>query len=214
MTTTPAATSYTPTTWAQALLGLLGDPVTSTNVQAITAWEAAEGGNWDNPDQYNPLDTTQPETGAVSTNSAGVKSYTSWGQGLAATVTTLENGAYSSILSALSSGASASQVVSAVTASPWGTKSISLGAGETYTGGTSGSSSAGTTATDASLTGDLSDALGISSLATTVEHTAVLGLITLGGVALVVIGLLRGTGVASKAKSAAEDGAKVAAVAA
>jgi hypothetical protein len=174
--------SYTPTTFAQALLGLLGEPITDANVQAVTAWEAAEGGNWHNTASYNPLNTTLREPGSVSVNSAGVQAYTSWNQGLDATASTLQEGSYAGIRDALASGNDPQGVVDAVLASPWGTQSISLGAGTTG-GGTSGSGAAqATTAVD--LTG------GLGSLSSVVFTAAFI----LGGVALLVAGIGHMTG--------------------
>jgi peptidoglycan hydrolase CwlO-like protein len=116
-----AAGAYSPTSWAQALLGYLGLPRTSQNLTAITAWELAEGGNWFNSARYNPLDTTMPEPGAIAMNSVGVQAYTSWAEGFTATVATLRNGLYGPILAALHKGDSALAVAEAVAASPWGT---------------------------------------------------------------------------------------------
>ena len=99
-----AAGAYSPSSWAQALLGYLGMPRTGQNVTAITSWELAEGGNWFNSARYNPLDTTMPEPGATSMNSVGVKAYTSWAEGFTATVATLGNGLYAPILAALQQG--------------------------------------------------------------------------------------------------------------
>jgi peptidoglycan hydrolase CwlO-like protein len=115
------AGAYSPTSWAQALLGYLGLPRTSQNLTAITAWELAEGGNWFNSARYNPLDTTMPEPGATDMNSVGVKAYTSWAEGFTATVATLRNGLYGPILAALQKGDGALAVAEAVAASPWGT---------------------------------------------------------------------------------------------
>lgn len=108
--------------WAVGLLGKLGAPVTDQNLQAMTTWMAFEGGHWKNNANYNPLNTTQKESGAKSINSAGVKSYQSWDQGYQATLDTLNNGKYTNILSALKQGTDASAVLGAVNASPWGTK--------------------------------------------------------------------------------------------
>lgn len=123
----------TPEQWARALLQRLGYKATNGNITAIMAWMRAEGGHWNNSAHYNPLNTTQKMSGASSMNSVGVKSYTSWDQGLQATVITLRNGYYGSILSALKSGGSASSVANAVVNSPWGTKHISV-SGITITG--------------------------------------------------------------------------------
>jgi peptidoglycan hydrolase CwlO-like protein len=121
----PLSGSYTPITWAKALLEQLGMPLTQQNAAAITAWEMAEGGHWHNTAHYNPLDTTMPEPGATAMNSVGVKAYLSWAQGFTATIATLRNGYYGGILAALRSGTSAIVVADAVAASPWGTGNFS-----------------------------------------------------------------------------------------
>jgi len=121
----PLSNSYTPFTWAKALLQQLGMPLTRPNVTAVTAWELAEGGHWHNTAHYNPLDTTMPEPGATSMNSVGVKAYVSWAQGFTATIATLRNGYYGAILAALRAGNDAYAVADAVAASPWGTGNFS-----------------------------------------------------------------------------------------
>jgi hypothetical protein len=117
----PPGGPYTPTTWAQALLGALGAPSSAENLRAITSWERAEGGNWANSARFNPLNTTQREPGSWPINSVGVQAYTSWDQGLTATVATLRNGRYGGVLAALGRGDCAPCVADAVGASPWGT---------------------------------------------------------------------------------------------
>lgn len=122
-----AAVSYTPETWADALLKNLGLPVTPGNERAIVSWEKAEGGNWHNSATFNPLNTTQPEPGSHGTGTQGnIQAYTSWEQGLQGTVQTLTNGRYANILTQLRGGSNPQGVVNAVTASPWGTRSITL----------------------------------------------------------------------------------------
>jgi hypothetical protein len=111
-------------TWAQALLKSLNMPMTADNVAAIVAWEMAEGGHWYNTAYYNPLNTTQSMPGATVFNSVGVKAYTSWLQGLKATVITLHNGYYAGILAALGRGNDSQAVADAVASSPWGTGSF------------------------------------------------------------------------------------------
>lgn len=115
------AGQYTPASWARTLLRADGLPRTPCNVGAVTAWERAEGGHWANAARFNPLDTTQTEPGSQPMNSVGVQAYTSWRQGLRATVTTLNNGNYGAVLSALQSGDNAQAVAGAVGSSPWGT---------------------------------------------------------------------------------------------
>jgi peptidoglycan hydrolase CwlO-like protein len=119
-----AGGKITQVTWAQAFLKSLGMPITADNVVAIVAWEMAEGGHWYNTAYYNPLNTTQSMPGATVFNSVGVKAYTSWVQGLKASVITLRNGFYGGILAALSRGNDAQAVADAVAASPWGTGSF------------------------------------------------------------------------------------------
>lgn len=121
MTAPAAQSSYTPLTWARELLHRLGAPDTPANESALVGWEAAEGGNWRNTDRFNPLNTTQYEPGAVSTNAPGVKAYTSWEQGFQATIDTLTNGLYAPIIAALDTGTDARAVTDAVNSSPWGT---------------------------------------------------------------------------------------------
>ena len=116
-----AGGAYSPLSWARALLGYLGVPVTSQNLTAVTSWELAEGGHWFNSARYNPLDTTMPEPGATVMNSVGVKAYTSWAEGFTATIATLHNGLYGPILVALRRGDDAMAVAAAVASSPWGT---------------------------------------------------------------------------------------------
>lgn len=94
----------TPRSWAVSLLHAIGAPDTQANVESIVGWEAAEGGNWNNTAAYNPLNTTQQEPGSSTMNSVGVQSYTSWSEGLNATVQTLQNGNYGDVLTALRSG--------------------------------------------------------------------------------------------------------------
>jgi hypothetical protein len=117
----PGGSAYTPSSWAAALLSAGGWPQTACNLGAIEAWERAEGGNWENSAAYNPLDTTERESGSWPVNSVNVQAYTSWQQGFQATLATLDNGDYGGILSALSAGTSAQAVAGAVAASPWGT---------------------------------------------------------------------------------------------
>jgi hypothetical protein len=117
----PSGSSHTPQSWAAALLSAGGWPQTACNLGAITAWEAAEGGNWQNSAAANPLDTTQPEPGSWSINSAAVQAYPSWAEGFRATLTTLGYAPYEGIRSALAAGDSAQAVADAVAGSPWGT---------------------------------------------------------------------------------------------
>ena len=104
----PADTSIqTQPQWAAALLKALGYPGTSANLDSINNWEHMEGGSWNNTALYNPLNTTQPDTGSTNASNmaqGNIQAYTSWASGLNATVTTLHNGYYPDILAALAAG--------------------------------------------------------------------------------------------------------------
>jgi hypothetical protein len=121
----PSATSPLdingPPDFAVALLKTLGDPVTPQNTQAILAWCQREGGAWNSPAHFNPLNTSLKMPGSHGINGDGVQSYTSWSEGLTATVATLNSGMYRGILAALSAGNSVQAVENAVASSPWGT---------------------------------------------------------------------------------------------
>ncbi|MGO8683916.1 MAG: hypothetical protein ACLQUT_04985 [Thermoleophilia bacterium] len=117
---------YTPQTWAGAFMRVAQLTDTPSNLAAITAWEMAEGGNWNNSATFNPLNTTLPEPGSTSMNWVGVQAYTSWARGFQATVATLYNGNYTAIIAALKAGTSAQAVADAVAASPWGTQQFTV----------------------------------------------------------------------------------------
>jgi len=114
---------------AKALLSALGAPTNKTNIQDLTTWFAAEGGNWHNTASYNPLNTTlrMPGSSSIANNSAGVQAYSSWKQGIAATVSTLTGGGHTSygydpIVDALKGGKTSTQsFAQLVNKSSWGT---------------------------------------------------------------------------------------------
>ena len=114
---------YTRETFAEAVLQSLGYPVTKLAVTDIMSWEAAEGGAWNGGARYNPLNTTEPMSGATDFNSVGVKNYSSWDDGITATVKTLNNGHYTDILNALAIGGTQDFGVT-VGESPWGTETF------------------------------------------------------------------------------------------
>lgn len=110
--------------FAQEVLGKLGiSPQNTGALQKFVAWENQEGGNWSNSARYNPLNTTLSKPGAGNTGTQGnIKVYTSWQQGVEATVQTLKAPAYRSIVATLGSDASPALFEEAVNASPWGTQ--------------------------------------------------------------------------------------------
>jgi hypothetical protein len=104
--------------WAKDFLTQLGAPVTASNVQAISAWEQAEG----TKATFNPLATTQGGyAGETQFNSVGVKNFATYQDGLDANVKVITNGLYGNILTALQQGNNAMAVAQAVANSPWGT---------------------------------------------------------------------------------------------
>lgn len=108
-----------PESFAQQLLRGIGAPVTPRTVGFIEAWEASEGGNWRNTARYNPLNTTLPEPGGVAyAPGKSVKAYSSWAEGLRATVSTLLDPRYRSVVSALNNDDPAG-AQAALAASPW-----------------------------------------------------------------------------------------------
>ena len=115
--------AQTPLSFAQAVIAAMGWPETQSNIDAMEAWEQAEGGNWENNAAANPLDTTQPEPGSFSINSQKVQSYTGWPEGIAATVATLKQNwrGYAAIRTAFESGNAAEYLPAALNASAWGT---------------------------------------------------------------------------------------------
>jgi hypothetical protein len=117
----------TPKSWADALLKAGGWPVTAANEQSLIAWSIQEGGGG----TYNPLNTTEQGFGATGTlNSAGVKDYPSWADGISATVATLQGGAYTTIVSDLKSGNGIGQNASDELADSWGTGTWEVSIGQ------------------------------------------------------------------------------------
>jgi hypothetical protein len=122
MASVPLGGSGSQQQWARQFLAVIGEPQTQCNVAALTAWQIAEGGGpGGDGAAYNNLNTTQPEPGDWSINSAGVKAYPSYQEGLQANATAITNGLYGGVLSALQAGDSAQAVADAVAGSPWGT---------------------------------------------------------------------------------------------
>jgi hypothetical protein len=122
----PVSGSGSQRQWARQFLAVIGEPQTPCNVAAVTAWQQAEGGGPGGDGAvYNNLNTTQPEPGAWSINSVGVKAYPDYQEGLRANATAITNGLYGGVLAALRAGDNAQAVADAVASSPWGTGSFS-----------------------------------------------------------------------------------------
>jgi hypothetical protein len=135
--------------WATTLLSALGAPATDSNIAALTTWAAHEGGHWKNSANYNPLNTTLDMGGSESMNSVGVKRYTSWDQGIQATVNTLTGASadargYSAIVNALKNGGDTSSILSAISNSAWVTGKTGQNSYKGFSGGGSPSSTGAT----------------------------------------------------------------------
>lgn len=116
------AGEVTQQSFAEEVLVRLGIKPTQSSVSKFVAWEKQEGGHWNNSARYNPLNTTLNLPGAGNTGTQGnIKVYTSWQQGVDATVKTIQMPAYTGIVNALKSG-SLFTFETAVNSSPWGTK--------------------------------------------------------------------------------------------
>jgi hypothetical protein len=114
-------TTPLPAGWETQVLQGIGAPVTQQNIQNLDLWQRAEGGSTNNPDSYNPFNTTLGTYGGSSTNSVGVKAFSSWGQGLDATIATIEQSNMAGIDNALKANSPTPQFEAAVNSSPWGT---------------------------------------------------------------------------------------------
>jgi hypothetical protein len=107
------------TKFAHDVLGRIGAPVTTENMRALVAWQAAEGTRA----AFNPLATcrSSQQPGESQFNSVGVKNFPTYEAGLDTTVAALQNGLYGNVLAALQRGNSAQAVAQAVASSRWGT---------------------------------------------------------------------------------------------
>ena len=97
---------------------------------ALVGWTIAESGSHPcngvsgQGARYNPLNTTLVLPGSTSYNSIGVQNYTSYEQGVQATVSTLSETPYAKVVKALNHTGQydrAALVLWEVVGSPWGT---------------------------------------------------------------------------------------------
>lgn len=80
---------------------IAGDwPSTRKNLNALLQWSKCEGTSA----RFNPLATTQPMTGATDFNTAHVKNYVDFEQGVEATRITITNRYYPHIVQGLKDG--------------------------------------------------------------------------------------------------------------
>lgn len=118
----------TPSDFALAFLRSADLPATSNNLVAVVAWEKLEGGHWANSATFNPLNTTQGMAGSTTKNADGVQAYSSWDQGVTASVKTLKNGLYEPIIEAFRQSLEPDVTLRIIDASPWGTHNLPPGA--------------------------------------------------------------------------------------
>jgi hypothetical protein len=114
----------TPEEWAKAMLVGLNAPTNKDSIDALKTWARFEGGNWKNSAHYNPLNTTYGMPGAEDMNSARVKAYQNWEQGIQATIKTLtgsnaDKRGYSAIIAALREGKDKETILDAINKSAW-----------------------------------------------------------------------------------------------
>ena len=86
-----------------AMLTAMMAPTTGANVSSMAGWIQKET-PWPPVARYNPMNTTLNEPGATTYNSAGVKNYPTWQEGIAANAQTIVSSGYSSILADLRAG--------------------------------------------------------------------------------------------------------------
>jgi hypothetical protein len=227
--------SITREEWAAAFLDRLGIPKSDGAMQAVIGWATLEGGagpQWgtNNLASYNPLNTTQVPSKGSYGNTGGqgnIKVYTSWEQGLDATVATINNGLYEPIKAALRKG-NAAAAASAIASSKWGSTSnvIPAIAAAPKNAGTSvgpqglpiqsGSSQAASNAVSGSAGGtvDPSTASGDVGKSSTALKLLLQVALIIAGAGLAVAGLSRMVGVRNPASLAAARGVKTAGAAA
>ncbi len=110
-------------------LAALGLPNTGANVQALDAWQEAEGGFV----HMNPLNTTQAAPGSTTWNSVGVKTYPDWKTAIRATAQTLKNGQYRGVMAALKKGNDVQAMAHAPRPLPRGVRATSRGSSDRST---------------------------------------------------------------------------------
>ena len=111
---------------ASAILGGLGIQDSKVDVTNVEGWEAREGGSFDNNAHYNYLNTSLEEPGSTNYNTgapgSGIQSYPNQAEGIDATVSTLQEPQYASILADLENNADWQTFATAVEDSPWDPK--------------------------------------------------------------------------------------------
>ena len=106
--------------WARAFLAAIPEPVTRCNVNAVVAWEHAEGGGFGNQAAYDPLNTNPgPGAGWPGYPAIGAWAFPDAQTGLSYTVQTVRLGYYDGVRAAMAQGNNPQGVCDAIMASPW-----------------------------------------------------------------------------------------------
>lgn len=89
---------------AQLTLQALGAQPTSVGINLLVAWMVEEDGYGSTLPCHNPMNSTLPMPGSHTINSEGVQCYPSVSEGIAATVSTLKEYRYPTLLQAIKTG--------------------------------------------------------------------------------------------------------------
>lgn len=110
--------------FAEAILRGIGAPVSDMNMRSMLAWMTGEN----TKAAFNPLATTRLGfDDAGDFNSAGVRNFKNFEQGVEATLETLNLSYYTDVVAALQQGTTPYELQQLVVASPWGTKHFGTG---------------------------------------------------------------------------------------
>lgn len=111
--------------WAILLLSGLHYDLSENNLTSIVAWETAEGGGFGNEAANNPLNCTLVMPGSWNVSPTGpnqyVQGYPDETTGINATIQTLQNGDYDTILSYFIANEAPENTAVIIGQSPWGT---------------------------------------------------------------------------------------------
>jgi len=141
--------------FAKAMLMNLSIAPNAQNISDLNMWMGMEGGNWHNTAHFNPLNTSYQLSGSTNYNTGkaggGVQAYTSWAQGLQATLATLTGSnagarGYTNIINSLKSGATNADFLKALQGSAWDAGHYKGGA-STSAGGATVSGQSGSSGT-------------------------------------------------------------------
>lgn len=104
--------------WQWRVLAGIGAPITAVNTHAMILWHESDlnapGTAW-----HNPLSTSWALPGSSTMNKTGVQSYPSWTTGVRATILTLGQTYYVTVVAALRAGNTLGAIWRAINASPW-----------------------------------------------------------------------------------------------